>query len=120
MYAILKFARFLIDFGMIYILESPLFKQGNKYYYPSDIPVGSIFPGGDFNPSKSFKRFKGLGALQLEEAREVFFDDQVRRLIRITTEGDEYSRKLVENINARKALLYENNILTNPYNFTDL
>lgn len=105
---------------MIYILESPLFKQGSKYYYPSDIPVGSIFPGGDFNPSKPFKRYKGLGSNNLEDAREVFFNDQVRRLIRITPDGEEYSRKLVEDINARKALLYENNILTNPYNFTDL
>ena len=60
-YAISRFARFLINFGMVYLVESPFFKdyQG-RYYFPSDPVVpGTEFPVG-LNTSKPFKRFKGL------------------------------------------------------------
>ena len=60
-YAISRFARFLIDFGMVYLVESPFFKdyQG-RYYFPSDPVVpGTEFPVG-LDTSKPFKRFKGL------------------------------------------------------------
>lgn len=120
LYAISKFARFLLDFGLVYIAESPLFSQNGKYYYPSDIPVGSVFPGGDFDSNKYFKRYKGLGSLDLDDAKAAFFEESTRRLVRVTVDGIEYSRKLVEDIKVRKELLYKNNILTNPYNFTDL
>ena len=54
------------------------------------------------------------------DAKAAFFEESTRRLVRVTVDGIEYSRKLVEDINVRKELLYKNNILTNPYNFTDL
>ena len=43
-YAFARYARFLIDFGMIYLIESPFFKdyQG-RYYFPSD----PVIPGTD-------------------------------------------------------------------------
>lgn len=120
LYAFSKFARFLIDFGLVFVAESPIYYQNGKYYYPSDVPVGSQFPGGDFNPSKHFKRYKGLAALDVEDAKAAFFNESTRRLIQVTPEGMDYSMKLVEDINTRKQLLYNHNILTNPYNFTDL
>lgn len=110
----------MLDFQLVEIAQSPLFKQNGKYYYPSDIPTGSLFPGGDFDPNKPFKRYKGLGSLEQEDAYAAFFNESTRKFIKVTTEGIEYSMKLVEDINTRKALLYENNIITNPYNFTDL
>ena len=60
-YAFSKFARFLIDFGMVYLIESPFFKDHTgKYYFPSDPVVpGTEFPVG-LDTSKHFKRFKGL------------------------------------------------------------
>ena len=72
LYAFSKFARFLIDFGLVFVAESPIYYQNGKYYYPSDVPVGSQFPGGDFNPSKHFKRYKGLAALDVEDAKATF------------------------------------------------
>ena len=61
LYTILKFARFMIDFGLVYIAESPIFEQGGKYFYPSDPRIpGSQFCVG-MDPSKKFRRFKGLG-----------------------------------------------------------
>lgn len=60
LYAIQKFARFLIDFGLVYIIESPIFEQGGKYYYPSDQNIdGTTFKVGMI-PSKHYRRFKGL------------------------------------------------------------
>lgn len=60
LFTVAKFARFLIDFGMVWIAESPIFKQERNYYYPSDPRDPKTgFPVG-LNPKKPFKRFKGL------------------------------------------------------------
>lgn len=50
----------MIDFGLVYICESPIFLQSGKYFYPSDprIPGTQFCQGMD--PSKPYKRFKGL------------------------------------------------------------
>lgn len=120
LYTILKFARFMIDFGLVYIAESPIFEQGGKYFYPSDPRIpGSQFCVG-MDTSKKFRRFKGLGALEREDVYYSFYNEQTRRLIQVTPEYAEYAMGLVENIDNRKKLLYDKEILTNPYNFTDL
>ena len=60
LYAISKFARFLLDWGLVYIAESPIFEQDGKYFYPSDPrQSGTQFPVG-LNQNKHFWRFKGL------------------------------------------------------------
>ena len=57
-----KFGRFLIDFGMVYQIMSPIFEQGDKKFYPGDpLQDNGIFPIG-LDPSKPFFRRKGLGA----------------------------------------------------------
>ncbi len=50
----------------------------------------------------------------------MFYNPATRRLVQITPEGIDYSMGLMEDINNRKALLYEEGILSNPYNFLDL
>lgn len=120
LYTISKFARFMIDFGMVYIAESPIFEQLGKYYYPSDprIPGTQFCVGMD--PAKHFRRFKGLGSLDRADVYRSFFDTTTRRLIRVTPDYMDYAMSLVEDVNKRKELLYNKGILTNPYNFTDL
>lgn len=120
MYTFSRFARFMIEFGMIKIAESPVYIQEDKFFYPSDPCVpGTRFPIGlDIN--RSFKHIKGLGSLNKDEASRAFFDLTTSRLITVTTEGIDYSMGLVEDINNRRQLLINNNILTNPYNFNDL
>lgn len=110
----------MIEFGMIKIAESPVYIQGDKYFYPSDPLVpGTRFPIGlDLN--KDFKHIKGLGSLNRDEAAKSFFDKSTRRLITVTTDGIDYSMNLVEDINERKKLLFDTGILSNPYGFTDL
>ena len=59
LYLIAKYARFLIDFGLVYIAQSPLYAQDGKYFY-SNVPLqpGTPFPVG-LVPTKSFHRWKG-------------------------------------------------------------
>ena len=120
LYTFAKFARFLIDFGLVYIAESPIFEQGGKYYYPSDpFDKSSGFPIG-LIPSKHFRRFKGLGSLDNPDVYKSFFDHSTRKLVQVTPEYMDYAMGLVEDINERKKLLFNEGVLTNPYNFTDL
>lgn len=120
LYAIAKFARFMLDAGMIYYSIGPLFKQNNKFYFPTDIKPGEYFPSGDFDPKKPFLRYKGLGSLSKMDVYDAYFNPATRRLVRVTTENLEYAMSLVEDINQRKDLLYNAGILSNPYGFTDL
>lgn len=120
LYALQKFARFLIDFGLVYIVESPIFEQSGTYYYPSDPDIeGTVFKQGMI-PSKHYRRFKGLGSLDQEDIYDVFYDPSKRRIFQVTMDGSNYSMQLVEDINARKKLLYDNGVLSNPYNFNDI
>lgn len=120
LYAISKFARFLLDWGLVYIAESPIYEQGGKYFYPSDPrQPGTQFPVG-LNPNKYFRRFKGLGSLDKNDVYDSFYNPATRRLIQVTTDGIDYSMQLVEDINARKKLLFDKGILSNPYGFSDL
>lgn len=120
LYTFSKFARFMIEFGMIKIAESPVYIQGDKFFYPSDPLVpGTRFPVG-LNLNKEYKHIKGLGSLDKDEATKSFFDPGTRRLITVTLDGLDYSMGLVENIDARKKLLFDSGILSNPYGFNDL
>lgn len=120
MYTFSKMGTFLLQLGVVYYVESPLFEQGGKFYYPSDpFSTGSIFPIG-LDPSKHFRRFKGLGSLNKEDIYNSFYNPATRKLIRITMDGIDYANSLVEDINERKKLLYNEGIITNPYGWKDL
>ena len=72
MYLFSKFARFLIDHGMVYRALSPLFRGVSKttgkvtYYYPDDpIDPSTQFPI-DLDTKKHYDRWKGLASLSPE------------------------------------------------------
>ena len=128
MYLFSKFARFLIDHGMVYRALSPLFRGISKttgkvtYYYPDDpIDPSTQFPV-DLDTKKHYDRWKGLASLSPEtgEVYDAFFNPATRRLVQITPDGLDYGRQLNEDINERKKLLFNQGILSNPYNFNDL
>lgn len=120
LYLFSKYARFLVDYGLVYIALSPLFKQGDKYFYPNDPLVpGTTIPVG-LDTTKPFHRWKGLGSLNKEEVYDAFYNPETRRLVQVTPEGLDYAMSLVEDINARKNLLFNAGILSNPYGFTDI
>lgn len=115
-----KFGKFLIDFGMVYKIESPIYEQNGNKFYPGDpIQPGTTFPIG-LDPSKPFHRYKGLGAFNKDQIYDIFYNPMTRRLVQVTPEGFDYSMKLSEDINERKKLLFDSGIITNPYGFTDL
>ena len=101
---------------MVYLIESPFFRdyQG-KYYFPSDPVVpGTEFPIG-MDTSKPFKRYKGLGGLSCDEVYDAFYNPATRRLIQVTPDNLDYANALVEQIQVRKNLLIQRGIITNPY-----
>lgn len=119
LYLFSKYARFLIDLGCVYLSLSPLYEQsGNYYYIDSPIDQKTGFPVG-LNPSKPFRRWKGLGSIPKELGYDAFFNPDTRRLVRVTSDGIDYAMSLVEDISQRKSLLIDSGIIANPYNFTD-
>ena len=120
LYMFAKFGRFLIDYGMVYQVMSPIFEQGDKKFYPNDpLQPGTTFPIG-LDPSKPFHRYKGLGAFNKDQIYDIFYNPATRRLIQVTPKGIDYAMKLTENLDERKNLLVNAGIISNPYGFTDL
>lgn len=118
LYLFSKYARFLIDHGMVYISVSPLFEQNKVFYYPGD-PVDSNGVPIGINQSKPFRRFKGLGSIPKDMVYDIFFNPKTRRLIQVTPEGIDYAMSLTEDIKVRKDLLIKSGILSNPFNLKD-
>jgi DNA gyrase subunit B len=119
LYLISKYARFLVDFGLVYIAQSPLYAQDGKYFYSNDpLQPGTSFPVG-LVTTKSFHRWKGLGSIPKDEVYNAFYNPATRRLIQVTPDGIDYFMSLVEDIDKRKELLYNNGILGNPFNLID-
>lgn len=61
-----------------------------------------------------------VGSLDKDDVYNAFYDKSKRRLFVVTTDGIDFSMRMVEDIDARKEFLYDKNILSNPYNFKDL
>lgn len=122
-----RYASFMIDLGLIYRAISPLWKGKSKstgkitYYYQDDPTNPNTGFPADMDEHSHFARYKGLGSLSPDtgEVEDAFFNESTRRLIRITPEGLDYATNLNEDINARKQLLADKNVLTNPYNLGD-
>lgn len=114
LYTIGRFAKFMIDLGLVYLIESPIFSQDGKYFFPSDPTVDGEIPVG-LDMRKHFRRYKGLGSLNPDEIYDAFYDKSKRRLIQVTPDGIDYARALVEDIKNRKSLLISRGILTDPF-----
>ena len=60
---IIQFSRFLVDFGLIYVAEAPIYEQNGKFFFSSDKDPSGQIPG--FDQSKPYQRFKGLNLAHL-------------------------------------------------------
>lgn len=118
LYTISRFARFMIDLGLVYLIESPIFSQDGHYFFPSDPTVDGEIPVG-LNMKKHFRRYKGLGSLNPDEVYDAFYDPTKRHLIQVTPDGIDYAMALVEDIKNRKELLISRGILSNPFGLID-
>lgn len=61
--SIITHLSFLIPAGMLYIAESPIYIQGDKYIYPSDKQLDGTYKG--LNTNKPYRHIKGLNRIAL-------------------------------------------------------
>jgi DNA gyrase subunit B len=101
---------FLIDNGMTYIALAPLYHQGNTYVYPGEDPKSKL------DMSKAFKRYKGIGEINVAEAKDFYFDENKRNLIQVTSANLGYVFELLTMSSSRKDLMVNQGIITDPYN----
>jgi DNA gyrase subunit B len=119
-YLFAKYAKFIINAGMLYRCIAPVWEQNGQFWYPDSPTVpGTIFPIG-LDTSKPFSHLKGLGSTRKEQVYDAFFNPCTRRLVQITPEGMDYAMSLNESPEVRKELLYSAGILSNPFNFKDI
>lgn len=101
---------FLLSDGRVFIALAPLYQQGNKLVYPGEDPKSIL------DMSKSYKRYKGLGEINVAEAKEFFFNEDTRRFIKVTVENLPYVFELLTSTSARKDLMMENKVIIDKYN----
>ncbi|BES79909.1 topoisomerase [Yersinia phage vB_Yru_GN1] len=95
-----------IDGGYVYVLKSPLYRQGKKYFFTDE----------GLDKKKPFTRFKGLGELNKDEVKETLIDNRV--LVRVTSEDIDKALNLIINAsNERKDLSRELGILGDEEDF---
>jgi len=107
--AIAKHMTFLIDEEMVYVAEGPLYQQDGKYIYPSDNIEEKL------NRENPFKRFKGLGELNVDDADNCFINKDQRRLLRITRDNIDEALLILISSGHKRKLMVESGIITNPY-----
>lgn len=100
---------FLIDDGRVFIALAPLYQQGDKYVYPGENPKDII------DMSKPFKRYKGLGEINVKEAKEFFFDTNKRKLLKITSSNLPYVFDLLTQSATRKQLMIRKDVIVDKY-----
>jgi DNA gyrase/topoisomerase IV subunit B len=100
---------FLIENGMVYFLETPIYKQGTKYIYQSDDIEKEL------DTSKPFIRYKGLGKFNVSDLKIIATGKDTRRLVQVTLDDAEYALTLLTSSYARKCLMIEKDILIDPF-----
>lgn len=93
---------FLVEEGFVYVAESPLYKQGDKYFLSSE--------GLDL--TKPYGYFKGLGECNPEDLEPFVFDKQTRRLIKITMDNWEDARDMLTSASAKREVMYQHNVIS--------
>ena len=94
--------RYLIDNGLVYILETPLYQdtRNNTYYYPGE--ESKV----DFGSGR-IRRFKGLGEFNADQFKDFAFNVDKRRLVKVTPDNLEDALDLIRNTQPKKNLMFE-------------
>lgn len=100
---------FLIDAGMVFIADNPLYFQNGKYIYATDDIDKEL------NKSKPYQRFKGLGEMNPSQLKITMLDPATRRLLKVTREGFDDAMKILTSSNRRRLLMEDAGILIDKY-----
>lgn len=103
----------LVKAGMLYVVQTPLFIQGDKVAYLGD-DVDSVI-----DKTKPFSRIKGLGELDPSELEQHIFNTNTRHLLQITMENAQQAIDLITSTYSRRMLMVEKGILRDPYKVDD-
>lgn len=107
---ITKKMTFLVKTGKVYIALAPLFHQGDVYVYPGQDPKDYL----DYD--KPFRRYKGIGEINIKEAKDFYFNPDTRNLLRVTLNNADYVFELLTSTYQRKQLMITNDIIIDKYN----
>jgi len=99
---------FLIRAGMLYISECPLYFQNGTYYYPSDKDV-------EVDKTQKYTRFKGLGEMNPDQLKHVFYTHETRRLRKVVLEGVDHAFGLLTSRIHRKQLMVSHGLLIDKH-----
>jgi DNA gyrase/topoisomerase IV subunit B len=94
--------RYLIDNGLVYVLEVPLYQdtRTNTYYYAGE--ESKV----DFGSGK-IRRFKGLGEFTALQFRDIAFNTEKRKLTQVTPEDLDSAVYLIRETQPKKELMIE-------------
>jgi DNA gyrase subunit B len=99
---------FLVKEHMLYVLETPLYKQNGIYIYPGEADEL-------LDRSKPYERYKGLGEIDEPDAKIVICNPEKRRLREVTLDGVRDALSILTRTSARRDLMIKNGVLTDPY-----
>lgn len=113
---IAKHMTYLLEDGRIFVVESPLYRQGDRYIYPGD-DVDKLL-----DKSKPYRRFKGLGELSNDDAYNVFINPDTRRLIQIVPNGYQEALNYIDKTDPsyRRNLMIKIGVLSTSVDFLDV
>lgn len=94
--------RFLLKEKFVYILKTPLYKQGNKYFYAGEEHL--------MDPNKDAIHFKGLGEWNSKDFKEVCLGKN-RKEILITPEDCDLALEYLSTTKKKNELMIEEKII---------
>lgn len=93
---------FLVEAGLVYVLEPPLYEQDGKFYWEKE----------KLNESRPYHRFKGLGGMNSDQVRETILNPNTRRLTKLTLGDNPNEAKFIlTSRHGRRKLLEDINVL---------
>lgn len=94
---------FLVEAGLVYVLESPLYEQNGKFFYDKS--------DAGFDENKPYKRFKGLGSMNNDQAKQTLLDPQSRRLTKLTLSDPSMAKWILTSRQGRRELLEDISVI---------